>query len=284
MTLTGLFVPMVTPFDTAGDVAADALAALAHDVLTDGATGLVALGTTGEPFSLTDAEQHRVVDVLGDVCRERGKPLIVGAGHSDNSVATLCPVPPFVRPGEAGVIAYFARLEGPVIVYDVPRRTGQYLTADALRRLAALPNVVGVKYAPGEVNADTLALLADPPPDFSILCGDDPFASTLLALGAHGAVLATAHVATSAFARLVSAWRDGDVATARPLGGRLSRLSTALFAEPNPTVIKAVLHAQGRIPTASVRPPLLPAEPRPHLLDEITDTIMACRTSTPSGR
>ncbi|HEX5113873.1 MAG TPA: dihydrodipicolinate synthase family protein [Pseudonocardiaceae bacterium] len=184
--------------------------------------------------------------------------------------------PPFVRPGEAGVIAHFARLANgpvPVVVYDVPRRTGQYLTAGALRRLAALPGVVGVKYAPGEINADTLALLADPPPDFAILCGDDPFASALLALGAHGAVLATAHVATRAFARLVSTWRDGHVAVARPLGGRLSRLSTALFAEPNPTVIKAVLHAHRRIPTANVRPPLLPAAPVPHLLDEIADTI-----------
>jgi 4-hydroxy-tetrahydrodipicolinate synthase len=277
MTLTGLYVPLITPFDATGEVAADALAALAHELLADGATGLLALGTTAEVFSLTDAEQRRVVDVLGGVCRERGAPLIVGAGLGDRAeaVAALCLVPPFVRPGEAGVIAHFARLPGPVIVYDVPRRTGQYLTADALRRLAALPNVVGVKYAPGEVNADTLALLADPPPDFAILCGDDPFASTLLALGAHGAVLATAHVATSAFARLVSAWREGDTATARPLGGRLSLLSTALFAEPNPTVIKAVLHAQGRIPTADVRPPLLPAAPVPHLLDEIADTIVA---------
>ncbi|HEY1572485.1 MAG TPA: dihydrodipicolinate synthase family protein [Pseudonocardiaceae bacterium] len=279
MTLTGLFVPLITPFDATGEVAADALAALAHEVLAGGATGLLALGTTAEVFSLTDAEKRRVVDVLGGVCRELGAPLIVGGGDDVRDrpevVASLCLVPPFVRPGEAGVIAHFARLAGPVIVYDVPRRTGQYLTADALRRLAALPNIVGVKYAPGEVNADTLALLADPPPDFAILCGDDPFASTLLALGAHGAVLATAHVATAAFARLVSAWRDGDIAIARPLGGRLSRLSTALFAEPNPTVIKAVLHAQGRIPTAGVRPPLLAAAPVSHLLDEIADTIMA---------
>lgn len=276
MTLSGLYVPLITPFDRAGAVALDALEALAHQVLDAGARGVVALGTTAEPAALTAPEQRAVVEVAARVCRERGAQLLVGA-HSEAALralsgrpevlAALSVVPPFVRPGEAGVLAYFTRLAAdspvPLVVYDVPYRTGQYLSVDTLRRLAEVPGVVGMKYAPGGINTDTVALFADPPAGFAVLGGDDPFISALVALGAQGGILASAHLATAEFVRLVAAWQAGDVAVARSLGGRLSALSTALFAEPNPTVIKAVLHAQGRIPTPTVRLPLLPAGPEP---------------------
>jgi 4-hydroxy-tetrahydrodipicolinate synthase len=282
MTLTGLFVPLITPFDESGDVALDALEALVHHVLDAGASGVVALGTTGEPATLSTAEQRLVVDVAARVCRERGAQLLVGA-HSQQAlraldewpevVAALSLVPPFVRPGEAGVLAYFTQLAAdspvPLVVYDVPHRTGQYLSADTLRRLAEVPRVAGLKYAPGGINVDTVALFADPPADFAILGGDDPFVSALLALGAHGGILASAHLATADFVTLIGLWQVGKIAAARMLGGRLGLLSAALFAEPNPTVIKAVLHAQGRIPTAAVRLPLLAAGP--------DTTATACR-------
>jgi 4-hydroxy-tetrahydrodipicolinate synthase len=208
------------------------------------------------------------------VCRERSAPLVVGAntpealralGDRPEVTAALTVVPPFVRPGEEGVLAHFARLAAaapvPLVVYDIPYRTGQYLSVDALRRLAGIPGVAGLKYAPGGINADTVALLADPPAGLAVLGGDDVFVSPLLALGAHGGILASAHVATADFVALIAAWHTGDVAAARALGGRLGALSTALFAAPNPTVVKAVLHAQGRIPTPAVRLPLLPADP-----------------------
>jgi 4-hydroxy-tetrahydrodipicolinate synthase len=83
----------------------------------------------------------------------------------------------------------------------------------------------------------------------------------MLALGAHGAIAAAAHLGTAAYAALICAWRAGEVAFARDLGHRLVALSASLFAEPNPTVVKAVLHAQGRLPTPSVRLPLVPARP-----------------------
>ncbi|OKI31351.1 dihydrodipicolinate synthase family protein [Saccharothrix sp. CB00851] len=273
MTLTGLYVPLITPFDRSGAVAFDALDALANQALDDGARGLVALGTTAEPSSLTPAEQQAVLDVAARVCRARHAPLVVGANTSANLqnlrnhaevTAALTVVPPFVRPGEDGAVAYLTRLatESPVplIVYDIPYRTGQYLSAAALRRLADVPGIVGLKYAAGGINADTVDLFADLP-DLAILGGDDAFISPLLALGAHGGILASAHIATAEFVRLIDAWHAGDVTVARALGGRIGRLSAALFAEPNPTVIKAVLHAQGRIPTPDVRLPLLPAHP-----------------------
>ena len=272
MTLTGVYVPLITPFDSTGAIALPALEALAHAALDAGAAGIVALGTTAEPTALTPAEQRCVVNVIGRVCRERSAQLLVGAntveavtalrGRSEVTAA-LSVVPPFLCPGEAGVIAHFAALAAaspvPLVVYHVPYRTSQQLSADAIRRLAELAGVVGIKYAVGGIDRDTIELLANPPTDFAVLGGDDAFISPLLALGAHGGILASAHVATACFVQLVDAWRAGATTQARTVGHRLAAISTALFAEPNPTVIKGVLHAQGRIPTAAVRLPLLPA-------------------------
>ncbi|SNY45317.1 dihydrodipicolinate synthase family protein [Paractinoplanes atraurantiacus] len=262
--LTGLYVPLITPFDASGDIAVGALTRLAHDVLDGGAAGLVALGTTGEPSALTPAERATVLKTL----TATGAPLIVGANDAAtlaglDATAALTLVPPFVRPGEDGVVAHLSALAQaspvPLVVYHVPYRTAQPLTVEALHRIAAIPNVIGVKLAAGGIDADTVALLADPPEDFAVLGGDDAYISPLLAMGAHGGILASAHIDTGSYADLIAAWQSGDTARARPLGHRLARLSAALFAEPNPTVVKGVLHAQGRIPTPHVRLPLLPA-------------------------
>jgi 4-hydroxy-tetrahydrodipicolinate synthase len=274
MTLTGLYLPLVTPFAATGEVALDALERLAHEALDAGATGLVALGTTAEPASLSAAEQRAVADLVGAVCRQHSAPLLVGASTIDavaalrgrrEVAAALSVVPPFVRPGEAGVVAHFTALAAaspvPLVVYHIPYRTGQPLSTEAIRRLAGIDAVTGIKYSAGGIDAGTVELLADPPAGFAVLGGDDVVISPLLALGAHGGILASAHVATAHFAELVAAWHAGAAAKARALGHRLAALSSALFAEPNPTVIKAVLHAQERIPSAAVRLPLLPAGP-----------------------
>ncbi len=119
--------------------------------------------------------------------------------------AALTVVPPFARPGEAGVLAYFTQLAAgspvPLVVYDVPYRTGQYLTAETLRRPGRVPGVAGLKYAPGGINGDTIALLAARPRGLAILGGDDVFISPLLALGADGGILASAHLATAELRR-----------------------------------------------------------------------------------
>lgn len=264
MTFTGLYVLLITPFDGSGAVALGALTALAHEILDGGASGLVALGTTGEPAALSATEQAAVVEAITAVCRDRGAQLLVGADFRVRAAdGVLSLVPPFLRPGEEGVVAHFravaAASSAPVIVYHVPLRTGQELSAGALRRLAAIPGVAGIKYATGSLDATAIDLLADPPPGFAFLGGDDVVLSAVLALGAAGCITASAHLRTADFVRLADAWRAGDTATARALGHELAGLAAALFAEPNPTVIKAALHAQGRIPTAAVRLPLLPA-------------------------
>ncbi|NMO52734.1 4-hydroxy-tetrahydrodipicolinate synthase [Actinoplanes sp. TBRC 11911] len=262
--MNGLYVPLITPFDADGSVAWGALERLAHTVLDEGAAGLVALGTTGEPSALTPAEREKVVSLLAGVCVSRGVPLIAGdfAGMPGVSAA-LTLVPPFVRPGEDGVVAHLSAVAAaspvPLVVYHVPYRTGQALSAAAIRRIAAIPGVAGMKLAAGGIDAATIDLMSAPPPGFAVLGGDDVFIAPLLALGAQGAILASAHIQTSAYASLIAHWHSGELKAARDAGDRLARLSMALFAEPNPTVVKAVLHAQGRIPSAAVRLPLLPA-------------------------
>ncbi|NUW44661.1 4-hydroxy-tetrahydrodipicolinate synthase family protein [Nonomuraea rhodomycinica] len=281
--LQGIHVPLVTPFATTrsapgvtGEVAADVLGKLARRVLDDGASGLVALGTTGEAAALSPDERAQVVEVCAEVCREREAPLTVGVtGNDTRSVlralealppdvtAALVTVPYFLRPSERGVVAHFEALADgspvPLVIYHIPYRTGQAVSAATLRHLGAHPMIAGVKYATGGVDQEALDLLGDRPDGFDVLGGDDAVISPLLAAGASGGILASANLAPREFADLAAAWEAGDVTRARALGHRLARLSAALFAEPNPTVIKGVLHARGIIPSADVRLPLLPA-------------------------
>jgi 4-hydroxy-tetrahydrodipicolinate synthase len=128
-----------------------------------------------------------------------------------------------------------------------------------LRELGSLTGIIGVKYAVGGIDAQTVELFADLPAEFDVLIGDDVVVGPAFAIGASGGILACANVVTAPFVELHQAWRRGELARARELGGKLGRLAGALFAEPNPTVIKGVLHATGRIPTADVRLPLVPA-------------------------
>ncbi|MFE5580874.1 dihydrodipicolinate synthase family protein [Kitasatospora sp. NPDC056531] len=278
MELKGIYVPLVTPFAADGSVALDALEKLAYEVLDAGAAGLAALGTTGEPAALTAEERDAVVDVAAAACAARGAQLIVGASGGDTRAvgealaalaarvpraAALVTTPSFVRAGEAGTLAHFRALAAssplPLVVYHIPYRTGQQLSTAALRELAAIGGVVGVKYATGGLDQTAAELLADTPEGFAFLTGEDAFLAPMLAIGAAGGILASAHLATARFVELHEAWRAGDVERARALGHRLTALALSAFTAPNPTVTKGVLHAQGRIPTPDVRLPLLPA-------------------------
>jgi 4-hydroxy-tetrahydrodipicolinate synthase len=278
VSLGGLLVPLVTPFDARGAVDLVALERLAGEVLDDGADGLVALATTAEASSLSADERDAVLEVCAAVAGPRGVPLLAGAGTNDTRTtiarhealvaspdvtASLAVVPYYVRPSEAAIVAHFqavaARSPVPVVVYNIPYRTGRGLGAAALLELAATENVVGVKQAVGGVDADTLELLASAPEDFAVLCGDDAFMAPIILLGGAGAVAASGHLCTERFAALVAAARAGDAAAAREHAEAVLALVLALFAEPSPAVLKAALHAAGRIATPDVRMPLLNA-------------------------
>src|SRR5258708_15070296 len=274
----GLFVPLITPFGLDGRVDSGSLERLARRVLDDGAAGLVALGTTAEAATLTAAERRQVLDVCAAVCGDRGAPLIAGAGSNDTRgsaqalaalsawpeiSAALTVVPYYSRPGAAGVLEHFRVLAQaapvPLIIYNIPYRTGQVVSWDTMRQLAQLPGVAGVKHAAGGVDQDTVMMMASRPDGVAALAGDALHAAPMLRLGAIGTVTPSAQVCTSRFAALVRAWRADRAGEARQLGHRLTRLSSAPFAEPNPGVIKAVLHRRGDVPSAPVRRPLLPS-------------------------
>lgn len=276
---SGILVPQITPFTADDRVATDALEALTADILERGAAGIVAFGTTGEPSALDEAERREVLATCERVCADHHAPLIVGAG-TNNTIETvrsidrlagqatiaaaLVVVPYYVRPSEAGVVAHFRyvadRSPVPVILYNVPYRTGRPLGADAIAELADHPSIVGIKQAVGSLDTDTLRLLGRRDDAFAVLTGEDTLAAPMFALGAPGAILATANVYPGEFTDLLHSWSRGRVADARALGDRLTPAAASLMSAPNPTVIKAVLHAMGRIPTPAVRLPLLPTE------------------------
>jgi 4-hydroxy-tetrahydrodipicolinate synthase len=278
--LGGLLVPLVTPFVQDGSVDLAALERLAHEVLDDGADGLVALATTAEASSLDERERDAVIAVCSAVAAQRGVPLIVGAGTNDTRTtiarhealagvegvtASIAVVPYYVRPSEAAIVAHFqavaARSPLPIVAYNIPYRTGKGLGTAALLELAGTDGIVAVKQAVGAVDADTLQLLAAAPADFAVLCGDDAFMLPLLLMGARGAIAASAHLCTDRFAALVAAARDGLLEEARAHSEALLGLVLALFAEPSPAVLKAMLHDAGRIATPDVRMPLQGASP-----------------------
>lgn len=277
--LAGLHVPLVTPFALDGSVDLEALERLAVGALDDGATGLVALGTTGEPATLSASEQDAIVDRCVAICCERGAWLTVGCGGNDTAAAAreaerrgsqpgvdalLSVVPPYTRPSTDGVLAHFTAVADaspvPLVVYEHPGRSGIRFGVEALLRLhATSPSVIGVKLAVPALDADALGLLAEAPPSFAVLAGEDQLVFGVTMAGGAGAICAAAHCTTRRFADLLAAVDAGDVIGARAHDRALRPLVAALFAEPNPAVIKGVLHAQGLIATPDVRLPLVRA-------------------------
>jgi len=277
---SGVLVPLVTPFDDRGAVDLAALHGLATRALDAGARGVVALATTGEPTSLDDEERAAVLAACADACAGREATLVVGAGTNDTrttiarhealagvpgATASLAVVPYYVRPSEAAIVCHFQavaeRSPVPLVVYNIPYRTGRGLGAAALLELAATDNIAGVKQAVGCVDADTLRVLAEAGDRFAVLGGDDAFLLPLVLMGGAGAIAASANLCTGQFCDMIARGLRGDVAGARPIAEALLPLVGALFSEPSPAVIKAALHALGRIPTADVRMPLSPASP-----------------------
>lgn len=266
----GLWVALLTPFrDQQVDHAA--LARLVKRLDHDGVDGLVVCGSTGEAASLGVQERHAVLRTVAQAAPDL--PLIVGlsaeslheARHWAHAVrqehpqvrALLVPAPSYVRPSQAGLLAWFDAVataaERPIVVYDIPYRTGTPIELETLLRLAQDPRFVGIKDCGGNANK-TQQLIHDG--HLAVMAGEDLQAFASLALGAAGAILACAHVATPHWVRLVQHLRRGELAAARVLWPRLRPLAEALMAEPNPAVIKAVLAAHEGFLLPDTRLPL----------------------------
>ena len=294
--LPGLWVPIVTPFDRDGEVDVVSLASLCRHLLLEGATGIVALGTTGEPATLDASEQRSVITTCAAVCDELGRPLMVGTGTNSTRstvaavrslagvpsvVATLVVVPYYTRPSVAAIVEHVRAVAEaspvPVVLYNVPYRTGRGLDAETILEIASIPNVAGLKQSVACLDADTLEILRRAPRSFQVLCGDDAFIAPITLLGGAGAIAASSHVCTKEFAQLVAASLEGDAPTARRLAASLLPVVTAGFAEPNPAVFKAALHAAGLLETAALRAPMAAAGPDStrRILDAIAAAVIA---------
>lgn len=269
----GLWLPLVTPFLADDQAAVDhgALRALVQHYNGTGIAGYVACGSTGEAAALDEAEQDAVLaTVLDAAC---GLPVVMGVSdcHLGQALARvqalntlplagiLVPAPHYIRPSQAGLLQWFTALAErsahPLIVYDIPYRTGATLELATLRALAAHPRIAAVKDCGGDA-AKTQALIADG--QLQVLAGEDAQIFSTLALGGAGAIAASAHAHTRHFVELMRCLERSDLAAARALWQPLQPLVAACFAEPNPAPVKAWLARQGRLQDR-LRAPMEPA-------------------------
>lgn len=266
---------MVTPFDDQGRVDLDGAASLAQWLVEQGNDGLVVTGTTGEASVLTDDEQ---VEVWRAVRAAVDVPLVAGSGTNDTRHAVeltaqaatagldgvLVVTPYYNRPGQSGIEAHFRAVAGatdlPVLLYDIPVRTGRKVSTEVLLRLVhEVSNIVGVKDAAGDP-AESARLIAEAPDGFELYSGDDSLTLPLLAVGAVGVIGVCTHWAAGPMSRLIAAAEAGDLRTAIDLNARLieSYDFETSEATPNPIPAKAMLRAIGQ-PAGQCRLPLGPA-------------------------
>lgn len=272
--LRGVFTAIVTPFGKDGEIDRGAFRRLVERQLEAGVAGLVPCGTTGEAPTLEPADWEFVV---GETVRlARGKALVI-AGTGTNSTAhtvaktrrakelgadaALVVTPYYNKPNPEGMVLHYRQVaaEGalPVVVYNVPGRTGQNLPADLTLKLAGLPGVVAIKEASGQF-PQVLSILEHRPAGFSVLSGEDDLTCAMVLMGGDGVISTNSNVDPAGVRRMVAAALDGDVAAARSEHFRLQELTRALFLESNPIPVKAALAILG-LCEDRVRPPLAPA-------------------------
>ncbi|MXZ77432.1 MAG: 4-hydroxy-tetrahydrodipicolinate synthase [Acidimicrobiia bacterium] len=263
---------MVTPFRDDGSLDLETAASLAQWLSDNGSDGLVIAGTTGEAPTLTHDEQ---IDLIGAVVAAVDVPVVAGAGSNDTAAAVelteraqeagadgiLSVAPYYNRPSQAGLAKHFASVAAatdlPVIIYDIPVRTGRKVDTATLLDLAhGVANIVGVKDAAGDP-AETAGLIAQAPDDFEVYSGDDSLTLPLLSVGAVGVIGVATHWAGAEHAEMIAAFEKGDVAAARQINASLMPsydYETGLAA-PNPIPAKAMMRLIG-LPVGRCRPPL----------------------------
>lgn len=269
--LPGIWLPLITPF-VDGELDEASLARLAAHYVREPLDGFVLAATTGEGLVLDDAETERVVAIVAEVVARR-TPLLLGLCGSDTrrlvrrlaSTATwpvdgyLITCPYYSRPSQEGLYQHFAALadatDRPVLVYNIPYRTGVNMSNDTLLRLAERANIVGVKDCCAD-GAQSLDLLRRRAPDFSVLTGEDALFRDAIALGADGGILASAHVDVQGFAAVRDAVMEGRTADASARWQPLLDVVRLLFAEPNPAPIKHVLWRRGLVTSPELRLPM----------------------------
>jgi 4-hydroxy-tetrahydrodipicolinate synthase len=274
MELTGCGTALVTPFRGDGTIDEPALVRLVSSQIEAGIDFLIPCGTTGEASTLNEAEWLRVIELTVETVAGR-VPVFGGCTHNATSEAVakakkLAKVPgltgiltanPFYnRPGQEGQYQHFRAIaeavELPILLYNIPSRTGVNLEPATVLRLAEVRNIIGIKESSGNIGQIT-ELITQVPKGFSVLSGDDGMTLPVIALGGVGLVSVASNAIPAQMAQMVREAMTGDWAAARAINGKYLRLMQAHFCEPSPAPVKAVLALMGQI-EETLRLPMVP--------------------------
>ncbi|PYR89173.1 MAG: 4-hydroxy-tetrahydrodipicolinate synthase [Acidobacteria bacterium] len=254
---------MITPFNSDGSVDEKALRRFVDFQIDGGVDMLLPCGTTGEGATLNAEETDRIVRIIIEQSRGRA-PVIVGAGSNSTAKAidatkrakklgahgVLSVGPYYNKPTQQGYFEHFKAIaeaeDIPIIVYNVPGRTGGNIEAKTMLRLAEIPNIVAVKEASGNL-AQIMDIIRDAPSHFRVLSGDDALALAVVLLGGDGVVSVISNEAPAMMSALINAALESDIQRARELHYKLLPLMNANFIESNPIPVKAALAAMGMI-------------------------------------
>ena len=271
---SGTGIALVTPFQSNGDLDQPALVRLVNHCIAGGVEFLVALGTTGETATLTSEEKNRVLQTVAETTNGR-VPLVVGVGG--NNTRAVCDAlqsgmpegysgvlsvsPYYNKPTQEGIYQHYKAVCGstdaPVILYNVPGRTGSNVLAETTLRVAHdCPNAVAMKEASGNLE-QAMAIVQGAPDGFEVLSGDDNLTLPLIASGATGVISVSGQAYPGLFSQMVRDARSGHLDRARTAHYALFRFTQLLFAEGNPGGIKAAL-AQLEVMENQLRLPLVP--------------------------
>lgn len=257
---SGSFVALVTPFDKDGKINYLKIAELIDFHKNNGTDGIVLLGTTGEAPTITEAEAEKLILFAIDKAGEM--PLIIGCGSNDTRAATeksrkyealgakalLVLTPYYNKANDIGMIRHFMSIADavdiPLIIYNVPSRTGCSVSVSALEVLREHENIIGIKEASGDMSyfMRVSRLIRD---DFSVFCGNDDIAVPMVAAGACGVISVLANICPAEVSRMISLARSGDFAAASEIQRKYLPLIGALFSEPNPIPVKAAMNRLG---------------------------------------
>ena len=274
MKLSGCGTALVTPFRADGAVDEAALERLVEWQIESGIDFLVPVGSTGEASTLTEAETLRVVEIICATAAGR-VPVFAGCTHNATAEAVarakrlaqvsgltgiLTANPYYNRPSQEGQYQHFRAIAEamhlPVLLYNIPSRTGVNLEPATVLRLAEIENIVGIKESSGNI-AQITELIAHAPRSFAVLAGDDGLALPVIALGGVGLISVASNAIPTQMAKLVHAALTGAWTTARALNAQHLKLMQGHFLEPNPAPVKAVMSMLGLIED-QLRLPLLP--------------------------
>ncbi|HWP70185.1 MAG TPA: 4-hydroxy-tetrahydrodipicolinate synthase [Gemmatimonadaceae bacterium] len=272
-TLTGCGTALVTPFQRDGKVDEAALRRFVDWQVAEGIHFVVPCGSTGEAVTMTPAEHRRVVEITVEAVAGR-VPVVAGAGSNDTARAIavskemkaagathlLHVSPMYNKPPQRGIIAHFRAIvdavDLPIVIYNVPGRTGSNIEARTTLELAKCTSIVAVKEASGNIN-QIADIIRDRPQGFSVLSGDDSITLPVMALGGEGVISVTSNATPRLMAQLCDACAANDLVTARNLHRRLQPWMAAAFIEPNPIPAKAALSMLGMMENV-LRLPLVP--------------------------